>query len=202
MSDYLIVGIDPGVSGAIAIIGADGSARVSPVPTIKVKVGKTLRSRHDLHALRAELRKVKEVAALHDLQLRLFMERVGPRPTNGSIPSFQMGESFGIFRGIVWTMAIEHRLVRPQEWQREIFGGKVEDTKRASVEAARRIFPAVSLLRTAKCTTPHDGFADALCIAEFGRRFLGIEKEPVASEENDRPAREKEAPSGWISTTP
>lgn len=172
MSDHLIVGIDPGVSGAIATIGADGSARVVPVPTVKVKVGKKLRRRYDLHALRAHLRQIKEVSALHNLTLRLFLERAQPRPTDTGITAFSIGETFGLLRGILWTMAIEHRLVRPQEWQREIFGGKVEDTKRASVEAARRIFPRVSLLRTDKCTTPHDGFADALCIAEYGRRFL------------------------------
>lgn len=192
MSDYLIVGIDPGVSGAIATIGPDGSARAVTMPTVLKKVGKSMRRRHDLHALRAIVRNAKEVAALHDLKLRVFIERVWPRPTNGSIGSFQMGESFGMLRGILWTMAIEHRLVRPQEWQREIFGGKVEDTKAASCAAASRLFPPVSLLLTPKCTKPNDGLADALCIAEYGRRFLKIENGPAASEEDDQPARERD----------
>lgn len=44
------------------------------------------------------------------------------------------------------------------------------DTKRTSINASRRLFPHVSLLRNARCKTPHDGLSDALLMAEYARR--------------------------------
>jgi hypothetical protein len=48
-----------------------------------------------------------------------------------------------------------------------------EDTKQRSVIAAQRLFPNVSLLPTPRCKKPSDGIADALLIAEWGRRKMG-----------------------------
>jgi hypothetical protein len=36
----------------------------------------------------------------------------------------------------------------------------------------RRLFPGVSLRATPRCTTDHDGMAEALLIAEYARRKL------------------------------
>lgn len=42
----------------------------------------------------------------------------------------------------------------------------------ASIKKAQELFPDVSLLASDRCKRPHDGLADALLIAEYGRRRL------------------------------
>ena len=60
--------------------------------------------------------------------------------------------------------------VPPKEWQREfgIKGGKGDDTKAQSYLIASRMFPGVELKGPRGAIL--DGRADALLIAEYGRR--------------------------------
>ena len=45
--------------------------------------------------------------------------------------------------------------------------------KEKSKLAYRRLFPALDLKKTDGCKVPHDGFIDALLIAEYGRLIGG-----------------------------
>ena len=62
------------------------------------------------------------------------------------------------------------RSVRPQEWQRvQLAGAPGEDTKAQSIAQAKRLWPAVSLVRP-RGRVESDGIADALHVAQFGRQ--------------------------------
>jgi hypothetical protein len=65
------------------------------------------------------------------------------------------------------AFGIPFELVRPQKWKREF---SCTSDKNKSIEVAQRMFPDVSLMRTERCTKPHDGIAEALLMAEYGRR--------------------------------
>ena len=47
--------------------------------------------------------------------------------------------------------------------------------------------PHVSLLRTPRCSSPHDGFADAACMAEYGRRQVVGDNQPKLRKSSERP---------------
>jgi len=72
-----------------------------------------------------------------------------------------------------------HVVESPLTWQKTFWTrpklpkGQKFDTKEASINAARRIFPGRDFFPTPRCTTPSDGITDALLLAEYGRR-LGL----------------------------
>ena len=94
------------------------------------------------------------------------------KPTNGILAHWSQGCSFGIVSTMLRLSAIPATALNPKDWQKEMhlgIRGKHDDTKTASIEACRRLFPKVALMPN-KNGKPHDGVADALLMAEWGRR--------------------------------
>ncbi len=81
-------------------------------------------------------------------------------PSPGSVSELQLAEAEA-----KPTQASEAKPSKPKRKSRADL-----DTKKTSINASRRLFPRVSLLRNSKCKTPHDGLSDALLIAEYARR--------------------------------
>lgn len=148
-------GIDPGLHGAIALIDAAGACvRVVDTPT----VGSVL----DVNAL-------FDVLDLAPVQTRFWIEVQHAMPGNRPTSTFSIGETYGAIRGILSALRCPYSEVRASVWQRIMLTGVPgEDTKARSLRAAATLFPREALF------TPRgralDGRADALLIAEYGRR--------------------------------
>jgi len=158
----ILAGVDPGKSGAIVRFGGDYSPFVHMMPVI------TGAKRDEFDA--------PLIVKMLDGCSHVFVEKLQPMPlkAGGSIANFNRGFCNGLFIGLLTALSIPFTMVRPQEWQKEMLAGiPGEDTKQRSVMAAQRLFPTVSLLPTPRCKKPSDGIADALLIAEWGRRRLG-----------------------------
>ena len=149
------IGIDPGKSGAMAIIDDDGYARV--IPFAKESYLKTL----GLFS--------KKRSPYLSSEARCVLEHVGAMPGQGVTSMFNFGESFGWLQGVLDTFGIPYELVRPAKWKKEF---SVTSDKNTSVNVARRLFPNVSLLRSVRCRKDDDGMAEALLMAEYARRHL------------------------------
>jgi hypothetical protein len=160
----IVAGVDPGKEGAIAVLDADGRVLdLGPIPLIKSPKG---RDHYDLAAIRDHM------LALRDLQVFVVVEKLQPMPMSkgGTIANYARGESQG-WNWLLEALKIPYSLVTPQAWQRAMFAGTTgTDPKQRSILAAQRLFPGVSLRRTARCRTSSDGMSDALLIAEYGRR--------------------------------
>lgn len=139
------IGIDPGKSGAMAIINGK---TVTTVP-------------FDEEAYADALARVDETNAF------AVVERVSAMPGQGVTSMFSFGTNYGFIQGLLTANRIPFEIVMPQKWKRE-FG--VTSDKNTSITVAQRLFPEVSLMRTEKCKKPHDGIAEALLMAEFARR--------------------------------
>lgn len=63
-------------------------------------------------------------------------------------------------------------LVPAKRWQKMMHMGSMAEGKARSIEVAKRLFPLVSLRASERCKKDHDGMADALLIAEYGRLML------------------------------
>lgn len=157
------IGIDPGKLGAIAVID-DGGARIYPMPLIPS--GKKGRDEYDLIAIGELVRGWARRDAF------VTVEKLQPMPLKhgGTIANYNRG----IAAGWAWVLAalgVSHQLVSPQRWQGKMHEGTpAGDTKQRSIIAAQRLFPLVELKASARCRVPSDGFAEALLIAEYGRR--------------------------------
>jgi len=157
----IYIGIDPGLTGAVAFLGEDGEPvglGVVDTPTLTVRRstgGK--RNVYDLQAMAALL------GGFSAGGVRVVLEQVGPMPGQGVTSMFRFGEGFGIWQGIIGALALPVTLVHPQRWQKAMLDG-VPRGDGASLLVARRRWPAVDLHRKRD-----DGRADALFLAEFGR---------------------------------
>jgi crossover junction endodeoxyribonuclease RuvC len=156
----LTIGIDPGLSGAIAVLDQAGElVSVSDLPIIRDKSLAWV----DGDALQVMLKN-----ALSGRPCRAYVERVGSMPGQGVASSFQFGCGFGSILGVLQATLISMVLVTPQTWKRSYGLG---NDKHASLHKARLMWPRADL-RLAK----HEGRAEALLIAEYGRRHLaGVE---------------------------
>lgn len=142
------IGIDPGQSGAIAVIAADG----------KVNIAAYDKSLY-LDVL---------LAAMMDKQVFCILEHVSSMPKQGVASTFKFGVNFGWLQGALDTIGVPYELVRPQKWKKMF---SCTSDKNTSIAVAKRLFPNVNLKRTPRCTKDDDGFAEALLMAEYGRRI-------------------------------
>ena len=147
------LGIDPGVSGGIAVIRPDGV-----VGFLRGFTPGMLEE--DLVA--AVKQAISELQVSDPGRGAVFIEKVGYRPTDGGQGAFTFGSVFGLLRGAVLMAGYRPRYVYPQAWQARmdcLTGG----VKNVSKAAAAKLFPKERITHAV---------ADALLIAEYGRRVL------------------------------
>ena len=167
----VLIGIDGGLSGGIAFLTSNGDCPIArPLPTLLV--GKSRRV-YDEQTIRKELERCLPGA-------RAFIEFAQAMPKQGVSSTFKIGECYGLIRGMLAALGIPYEVVRPRAWQGEMLAGVDKShTKKASILVAKRLFPDVSLKPTDRCKKDSDGMADALLIAEYGRRRLRADHGPA-----------------------
>ena len=154
-----VIGIDPGISGAIALISKTGHAYVSRSPWILVNGRKKPDERSMV---------VIFEAMVADQPVTVFIEQVHAMPKQGVVSSFNFGKSLGIWIGILASHDVPYQFVTPQAWKKEMVTGVEGDDKKANaVIVAKRLFPKFDNFKK----KDHNQ-AEALLIAEYGRRKL------------------------------
>lgn len=167
------LGIDPGKEGAIGALDEDGRClEVLPTPMITAEKGG--RDAFDLVEIKQLL--IRQSAAASGA-LFVTVEKLAPLPAmaggrrmGGTIANFNRGMARG-WEWMLVAMGIPYHMVAPQRWQRSMLADTGEgDTGRRALVAAKRLWPLTSLRRTARARKDDEDFADALLIAEWGRR--------------------------------
>lgn len=142
-----IVGIDPGVTGALARFAGGRITDVVDMPVF------------DGRADGAEIAAYLGIWAPD----AVFLEWTQPMPKNGSIASYSLGLNSGIIIGVVQTLAIPLHRVRPAAWKLAM--GLRGKPKVASRGLATELFPYFAdTFRRVK----DDGRAEAALIARHG----------------------------------
>lgn len=153
------IGIDPGLSGAIAVIEEDplGNLGVLTYAMPTFRDGK--KNYVDPVVLTRILSEVRG-------EPKVLMEKVSARPGQGVTSMFSFGESYGTAKGVIGCLGYPLELVAPQTWKRQVLSDyDYKGRKAASIEWCRDKFPDVDLRKNERCRTDHDGIADALCLA-------------------------------------
>lgn len=150
----ITIGVDPGLSGAIAAMDEQGSVvGLADLPVIRDKSLAWI----DGAALQAWL-----LDSLAGRPARAWVERVASRPGQGVASSFQFGVGFGSILAVLQTFQIAIELVTPSKWKTAT--GLSAD-KSASLHKARLLFPSAELH-----LVKHHGRAEALLLARYGLR--------------------------------
>ena len=147
MAEKVFIGIDPGITGAIAIV-TETTALVFDF---------------DDRAGVAYLRN------LHRPLCKAVIESVHAMPKQGVSSTFKFGVNFGIWQGRLEILKIPYDLVTPQKWKKVMFDSMAKgfDLKSMSIDRALRIFPEmIDFLKRKK----DHGRAEALLLAEYCRR--------------------------------
>jgi len=146
------MGIDPGKSGAVALIDPEGEV-------------------HFLEYLGplSYLSSLKDARDMFDL--RIVVERLTARPgkLSSAKANFELGRCMGELETMLGMLGMPFQEVTPQNWQKE-YG--VSGDKQTHIDFAKRLFPKANLKRTEKCKVDFDGYADALLMAEYARRHM------------------------------
>jgi len=146
-----VIGIDPGISGAISVFGAVTLFDVIDMPTLEVDSGKTKKR----HISAAGLRDILEGYPNH----HVVIEKVGAMPGQGVTSMFNFGRSAGIIEGVVAALRMPHTYVTPATWTKAVGRAAGKDASRMR---AMELFPSkADLFKRAK----DDGRADAALIA-------------------------------------
>ena len=148
-----VVGIDPGLKGGIALLGDDGGASALPMPLIG--------SKPDIDTLRSIL--------LEHSPKVVVLEKVHSMPKQGVASTFKLGLGYGMIQGALQALGVPFVLVTPQTWKKYVLEGTKKD-KDAAVEYVVQRYPWVDL-KPGQKRKAHDGMADALCIATYGREY-------------------------------
>jgi crossover junction endodeoxyribonuclease RuvC len=144
----IYIGIDPGKNGGIALL-----SNVSDFIDTFVYSEDAI-----LEVLKQASKYVDKIC---------YLEQVHAMPKQGVTSTFNFGMNFGFIQGVLKAYGIPYELVTPQKWKKEF---SCTSDKNTSIEVCKRLFPTVNLKATDRCKKDHDGMAEALLIAEYGRR--------------------------------
>ena len=156
-----ILGVDPGVSGAVAFYYPEHPDRVVT---------------EDVPVAAGEI----NVPTLRDLILEMkpgfaWVERVHSMPKQGVSSSFAFGMAFGTVRGVIQALGVPMELVTPQRWKKAY---RLDSDKEKARALALRLWPMSKQFSRKK----DHGRAEAALIAKFG---AGQAAEAAASKNTD-----------------
>lgn len=143
-----IVGIDPGISGAVAFVTAANVA-CHDMPTIEIR-GKR----------KVDPAGLREILACGGIDM-VVLEHVQGVQGTGSTSAFSFGRSFGVVEGVVSGLGLPLTLVRPQAWTKAL---GVSRDKGQHRDAARRLWPSCA---GQFARVKDDGRADAALLCHW-----------------------------------
>jgi hypothetical protein len=166
--DMIFAGIDPGRKGAIAWMNSTRTkVEICDVP---IRDGD-----YDIHAMANIIKLIAAEAqsltpcGLCPGEVVLVMEWVHAMPRDGKCSAFDFGRGRGIWEGILGACGIVPVHADPAVWKRAMLAG-LPKGKQSSVDQASRLFPAQAELFIGERGGLKDGRAEALLLAEYGRR--------------------------------
>lgn len=165
----IYIGIDPGLNGAVAVINEEYYSQeprvtitVVDTPTMEVESSGKVRNKYNTAAMADLLAPFGKQE--HTL---VVLESVHSMPKQGVASSFTFGEGLGMWKGIIAAFGLPLEMPSPQRWKKLMVADMGKD-KDASRLRAIQLFPALASQLSRK---KDDGRAEALLMAEYGRRL-------------------------------
>ena len=159
-NSILFLGVDPGLSGAVAVLDPDtNEVQFYDAPVLEVVVGKKNKHVPDAYGM---VRILKE--ATDGKNVLVTIEKVGAMPGQGVTSMFTFGYGAGMWMGILSALGIPHQTVHPATWKAALMKGCGKE-KDASRQLAMQHYPKASARLARK---KDDGRADALMLARYG----------------------------------
>ena len=154
----LIIGIDPGISGAICFFEDGQVKEIIDMPTMAE--GKKNKRQVNGPQIYNEIS--SRVNEFQKKETIVVIEQVSAMPGQGVTSMFNFGQSFGVLKGVCSAMQLSMYFVRPAKWKK--YFGLIKTEKDASRTKVIEIFPYISSQLSRK---KDSNKADAILIASF-----------------------------------
>lgn len=152
----MIVGIDPGLSGALVFFNSSEIVVAHDMPTFELVRNRKKRREIDINTLHSVLTSEKFEHA--------FIEQVHSMPQMSAPTVFAFGKSYGIVLGVLAALQIPVTAIDPRVWKKALQVPAAKDGARARASqllpGAAHFWPLVK----------HDGRAEAALIALYGMK--------------------------------
>lgn len=158
----IIIGIDPGISGAVCILTNGKITEIYEMPTMidGKKNKKQVNGAEITNIINKEIENEKDV--------KVVIEHVSAMPGQGVTSMFNFGQSFGVLKGICAALKLPVYFIRPVKWKKHF--NLINTEKDASRTKVIEAFPYIS----SKISKKKDANkADAILIARFFYETLG-----------------------------
>ncbi len=162
----MIIGIDPGISGAICFMENGKIIDVIEMPNMTdgKKNKKQVNGSQIFNEISFKIKDLKKD------NIKVVIEHVSAMPGQGVTSMFNFGQSFGILKGICSAMSLPMYFVRPAKWKK--YFNLINTEKDASRTKAIEIFPYYSVNLSKKKDANK---ADAMLIASYFHETLRLE---------------------------
>ena len=147
----IFFGVDPGKSGAIAMLDEDGVIETIKFSETWPDVVAWIRER------------------IGDDPCFAVVEKVNAMPKQGVTSMFKFGESYGMIQGLLISLHVPFERVVPLVWQREM-KCQTKGKKNVTKQRAQELYPKLKITHA---------IADAVLIATFAERFFNYHKGKV-----------------------
>ena len=154
----IIIGIDPGIAGAICFFSDGKIIDVIDMPTMAD--GKKNKKQVNGRQIFNEISNLK--SQYINEPVSVVVEQVSAMPGQGVTSMFNFGQSFGMIKGICSAMELPIYYVRPAKWKK--YFNLINSEKDASRTKVIEMFPKISHKLSRK---KDNNKADAILIAQF-----------------------------------
>jgi len=151
-----IIGIDPGLNGAIAVLEDNKVKEIFDVPVMPE--GK--KNKRQLNS--AQLVKLLKDIISNDQEVTVIVENVSAMPGQGVTSMFNFGQTFGAIKGVCAALGLPIFFVRPAKWKKHF--DLINSSKDASRTKAIEMYPTLSDQLSKKKDVNK---SDAILIARF-----------------------------------
>ena len=151
-----IIGIDPGLSGAIAIVQNNKVLAIYDMPVMAEgkKNKKQLNSAQLVNLIKENTENEDEIAVI--------VEQVNAMPGQGVTSMFNFGQTFGAIKGVCAALNLPIYFVRPSKWKKHF--ELINSSKDSSRTKAIEMYPSLSAQLAKKKDVNK---SDAILIARF-----------------------------------
>ena len=154
----LIIGIDPGISGAICFFENGQVKEIINMPVMAD--GK--KNKRQINGPQTYNEILKRINNYPKKDIIVVIEQVSAMPGQGVTSMFNFGQSFGVIKGICSAMQLSMFFIRPAKWKK--YFSLIKTEKDASRTKVIEIFPYISSELSRK---KDSNKADAVLIASF-----------------------------------
>ena len=151
-----IIGIDPGLSGAIAVLDNNKVLKIYDMPVMAEgkKNKRQLNSAQLVNIIKENIENREEI--------NVVVEQVNAMPGQGVTSMFNFGQTFGAIKGVCAALNLPVFFIRPSKWKK--YFELINSSKDSSRTKAIEMYPSIANQLSKKKDVNK---SDAILIARF-----------------------------------